>query len=543
MKNLLLLAAASMAISVANAQKYDRDNLEFNNTHLPSKLIYDQIKTFAYNVTVFGGDPAQLSVGDVAGMAYQFRSYDKADYSTADMKINYTVGPFAFVNEKTVSRQVDEEVNKVKTKVTKYKRVYEFKYPLRVEVINAKNSVRLLVNEYSAANLRSIESYEFNSESEAVAYFDKNKAEALRSDITGHVKNFVKGINSTTADQYDFYPAATVLSAYQFKKWDKADEYNKHVDHLKQVIKTMTAGENPYQAKEKLKDDIAYFQQFEGVFKPDDKKEDILFFGNYMNLATLYFCLDDMDKAQFYIAKLDSSDKKESTTKVFKSYIVSAQNRMAKHFLTTTHLDYNPVKDYRIAGKKFSSDALSAAENTVQGLGEEGIANANDVVKFANGNTLKGKVIYYAESNTLKLLPAHKPDSTVLLNAENTLSFNMDSSRYQSAKFKSGGTVVKQLLKVKYQSDKIILLNFLNPNLTEQDLVGTIRPGEELVTIWSGLGLKKSLGNYFEDCAEVAKKAKDGAYGSAMNTEVNKYIQMCTDYTNACGNKTAAIDK
>jgi hypothetical protein len=530
--------AALLAVTswTAGAQKYDRENLEFNNTHLPSKLIYDQIKTYGVNVQVYGSDPAQLSGPQVAGWSYAFQSFDRVDPMSADMRINYTVGPFSYVGEKTISRTVDEEQNKVKVRVTKYKRVYEYRYPVRVEVLNTKNGVRMYFNEYSSQNIRSIEGYEFNSESEAVNYFEKNKLETLKSQIAGHVSSFVKGVNSTLADQYDFFPASNVLNVFQFKKWDKDDEYNAHVTHVKSVMKTMTAGEGPDFIREKLKADLDYFHSFEGVFKADDKKEDILYFGNYMNLATLYFCMDDMDKAEFYLGKLDSVDKKEGMTNVLKSYIRSARTRMAKHLLATTHLDYNPVKDYRLAGKTFSSDALSAAENVINGMGAEGLAKANDQVQFTNGTTARGKVIWYAESQSLKLIPADKPEQPMLLNADNVVSFNMDTLRYVAAKVRYG-TVMKKFFAVKYASEKIQLLCELTPQFTEGAIFSMIRPNEELVTIIGGFGMKKELGKYFEDCADVAAKAKDGDYGKALTADARKYVQMCEEYTN-CG-KTA----
>lgn len=530
--------AAMLAVTswTAGAQKYDRENLEFNNTHLPSKLIYDQIKTYGVNVQVYGNDPSQLSSPQVAGWTYNFQSFDRVDPMSADMRINYTVGPFSYVGEKTISRTVDEEQNKVKVRVTKYKRVYEYRYPVRVEVVNAKNGVRLYYNEYSSQNVRSFEGYEFNSESEAVNYFEKNKLETLKSQIAGHVSSFVKGVNGTLADQYDFFPASNVLNVFQFKKWDKDDEYNAHVTHVKSVMKTMTAGEGPDFIREKLKADLDYFHSFEGVFKADDKKEDILYFGNYMNLATLYFCMDDMDKAEFYLAKLDSVDKKEGMTNLLKGYIRSSRARMAKHLLTTTHLNYNPVKDYRLAGKSFSSDALSAAENTMNGLGAEGLAKANDQVKFADGTSGIGKVIWYAESNTLKLIPADKPESPVLLNPDNVVAFNIDTVQYIAAKVRYSA-VYKRFFAVKYTSDKIKLLCEQTAQFADGTTYSLLRPNEELVTIIGGFGMKKELGKYFEDCPGVSTKAKDGDYGKALTADAKKYVLMCEEYTN-CG-KTA----
>src|SRR5688572_12037876 len=105
MNRFLLSAIVLASCSLATAQKSDRENLEFNNTHLPAKLIYDQIKTYSYRFTVFGGDPSQLTTSELSAMSYQFKSFGNADQSSSDMRINYTVGPFTFVEEKTESRR------------------------------------------------------------------------------------------------------------------------------------------------------------------------------------------------------------------------------------------------------------------------------------------------------------------------------------------------------------------------------------------------------------------------------------------------------
>ncbi|MBL7749604.1 MAG: hypothetical protein JNM19_19350, partial [Chitinophagaceae bacterium] len=98
----------------------------------------------------------------------------------------------------------------------------------------------------------------------------------------------------------------------------------------------------------------------EGKFNPKDKKEDILYFVNYYNLATLFYCLDDFEKATYYIQKLDSNNKQDGNASYFKKLINIAVARTTKHLLTTTHLDYNPVKDFRLGGKEYVSDAGAA---------------------------------------------------------------------------------------------------------------------------------------------------------------------------------------
>ncbi|HEX7847849.1 MAG TPA: hypothetical protein VF476_18745 [Chitinophagaceae bacterium] len=533
MRKLFLSLCILIALG-SHAQKFDREWFGYQNTHLPSKLIYDQLKTYGVNVMVNNSNMYTMDPTFANNLAIAFTSYDKVDYSNADMKATVVYGPCSFIEEKTSSSVREEEVNKVKVKVTYYKRILTFRFPISYKLVNGKNNVPLYTNEFSSTNIRTIETAEFKSESEASNYLNSNR----NSFVNGHVNElctqFMKNSNAVIREMFDFFTNQANLEIYQVKKWDKDDEYNGHVKNVTNIIKSQTADEQPEVVKAKLEKDIAYFQSFDGVFKADDKKEDILYFINNFNLATIFFCLDDFEKAKSYIQKLEISDKQEGSTKNLNNYIKSAETRTAKHFVTNTHLTYNPVKDYRLAGKQFQSDAASATENIASSM-NSGKVEATDKVVMTDNKEIVGKIIFVKERGELQMIPKDSPDKPVVLTPINCQKFNIDSVNYVVVKNKGNGSPVKQFYLVHYSSDKIKLIQYVNNSFVPDGAyVGFIRPAEEFVTFGTGLGVKKKLASYFEDCKDVSEKAKDGDFGGAFSKDLlGNFKRLCAEY-DAC---------
>jgi hypothetical protein len=533
-KNFLL---ACVFITLANctlAQKFDREWFIYQNTHLPSKLIYDQIKTYGVNTMVNNSNMYTMDYNVANNLAISFSSYDKVDYANADLKATVVYGPCSFIEEKTSSRTAEEEVNKVKVRVTYFKRILSFRFPISYRLVNSHNNVTLYNNEFSSGNVRTIETSEFKSETEAANYLNTNRNQFVANHVNALCQDFMKNSNASIRDMFDFYTNQTQMEIYQVKKWDKDDEYNAHVKSAVNVFKSATPDEQPELLKEKLKNDIAYFQTFEGVFKADDKKEDILYFINYFNLATIFFCLDDFEKASFYTQKLEASDKQEASTRNLNAYIKSATTRMAKHFVTNTHLTYNPIKDYRLAGKSFASDAASATENIASSM-TSGKIEAKDKVTMTDNTEVAGKIIFVKERAELQLIPKDNPDRPIVLTPLNCQKFSIDTLNYIVAKNNSGGAPVKQFYIVHYSSDKIKLIQYMdNAFVPNAGYIGFIRPKEEFVTFGTGLGVKKKLANYFEDCKQVSEKAKDGDFGGAFSKNLlDNFKKLCTEY-DAC---------
>lgn len=535
MKRTIVLTFALICTLGAMAQKFDREWYTLQNTHLPSKLIYDQVKSYGVSVMTNSSNMYTMDNNFANSLVVTLNSYEKKDYSSADLKVSVTYGPCTFIDETTSSSTREEEVNKQKVKVTYYKRVLNFRFPITYRLVNGRNNVTLYANDFSSGNVRTIETSEFKSEAEAANYLNTNRNTFVANHVNELCQNFMRNSNSSIRDMFDFFPNSTQMEIFQVKKWDKDDEYNAHVKNVIGIFKAQTADEQPEGIREKLKNDIAYFQAFDGVFKADDKKEDILYFVNHYNLATIFFSLDDFEKAKYHLDKLSASDKQEGSTKMLKSYVKSAETRIARHFVANTHLDYNPVADYRLAGKSFASDAASSSENIAASMAS-GKVEANDKAVMADNKEVTGKIAFIREKGELQMIPKESPDKPIVLTPANCLRFSIDSINYVSVKDKgAGGAPVKQFYQVLYSSDKIKLLEFMTNSFSpNDDFIGFIRPNEEFITYGTGMGVKKRLASYFEDCPAVSEKAKDGDFGSALSKNMTANLKKICEEYDAC---------
>jgi hypothetical protein len=534
MKIIVLFISSTILFFTAFAQKTNREIFEYRYTHIPEKLIYDQIKTYGTYVNVLPSNGFTLDYNFATSIAGVFNAYTKVPYENADMQIKINYGPYVALEEKTVSAAVTEEVNGVKVSKTKYKRRLTFRFPINYTITNRKNGVQLYYHEHYDQFARTIETQEYYTEQEAVNYFDQTRLSSLQNNINQHVQLYCSGINGAARDLFDFYPTMGYGAIFKFKKWDKADEYNDHVKHVINTFKLMTADENAAPYLQKLSGDINYFKQFEGKFIPDDKDEDILYFGNYYNLASIYTFLDDYKSAAYFLQKLDSSKKEKTLTASLNNILDRINRRNAKHFLANTHINYNPVSDYRLSDKTILSDAMSSTEQMTQSV-SGGIVETSDELITTEGKTLLGKIFFERETAQLKMILTDKTAAAMLVTPSNSVSLKIGNENYIVAKANVDGALQKNFYRIEYKSDKIQLLQLLKNDLTVyQDYLGLLRPNEDLVNILLGLSVKKNMGKYFKDCPTVSDKAKDGEYGGSIygtKDRLGKFIEMCKQYT------------
>lgn len=516
----------------AKAQKFDREYFNLQHANIPQKLIYDQIKTYAFSTQSSGEYlPYDAITRNVPGLS----SYENVPFANADLKISVVYGPYQIIEEKTNVSTREEEVNKVKVKVNYYSRTLSFRFPITYRAVNSKNGVLLWSADMSNQTIHSIGTSEFRSETEAFNYLNTNKSALLIGKTTEIVNGFTGNQNAYFKRNFDFYPTKELVDIYKFKKWKQDDEYNTHVKNVIKTFEQTTYDEKPSMVISKLQADIDYFNSFEGKFNPTDKDEDILYWGNYYNLATIYYCLDNCDKADFYLTKLiDSSKKQTDNTKGLKNLVNSLRARFTKHYLTDRHFTHNPVKDYRLANQTITSDAASAAESVAGGM-SSGAVEANDYIINMENKEVKGKVVVDATKQQIQFIPKDDPSKIEVLSPVSILGFKKDSVVYEVHKNLSNpSNPVKQFYKLVYSSPKIKLLEYVNAVLVPDiNYTATLRPKDEGIFFIASLGMKKKLAKYFEDCKEVSDKAGDGDYGKGLNFTIDKFVQMCKDY-DAC---------
>ena len=312
---LTLIAVLLFISSIANAQSFKSDFFFLHHTNVPDRLIYDQIKTYSFNANSTG---EFLPYDAISNNTLVLSAYQSA--ANADMKIQVDYGPLQIVEEKTRKSSKTEEVNKVKVTTYTYAREINFRFPISYKATNTKNNVLIWNGQMLNTTIHNITTPEFNTEAEAITYVINNKLTLMPTKAAEIVNNFTGNQNAYFKRGIDFYPTQTEMEIFRFKKWKRDDEYNDHVKNVIKIFNQSTYEESPKLIFNKVKTDIDFFNSFDGQFNPKDKDDDILYWGNYMNLATIYYSLDDVEKADFYLKKLsDSSEKKTDYVKSLKN--------------------------------------------------------------------------------------------------------------------------------------------------------------------------------------------------------------------------------
>ncbi len=527
---LILLVALCTLGNGAFAQKNSRENVKINFTHIPYKLIYDQIKTYSYRVYL-SGERHGYSQGEVKQLMPKLTSFQEATTGDADMKVTVSLGPLNVVENRLVSENRTREKDGKKESYTVYYILFSAKYNMTFEAVNAKNGMVIYrrATDPETPDI-TFKSEEFSSHSYASSYWENNSATVIAGNIRGATERFVSGAGNGFKAMFDFYPTTENAVFYSVKKTDIADLFNGNLNKLMSTLKTMTSDESPDIYKKRLSAQIGYFESIQDQFDPKDKKVDVLYSAINFNLASLYYCLDDFERAGFYMERLKAVKDNEAQKRELAERIDNAQKVVEKHLLPNRHLDYNPVLDFRLEGKPFVSDAMSSAEKQVKDL-VEGNITADDTVILSTDEMLVGKVVYDDIKHTFSIVLPDDAGNPILLTPAKVSSFSYGEQRYYTVKQSNGsGGLVRHFAVVLFESDKIKLLEKTDGNYNPIKSYMLWSSAQEMPAEIE-MGFKKTLSKYLADCDNVSTKVKDGEYGSAFSFDITKFIKLCQDYT------------
>lgn len=508
------------------AQKNSREYVTLNYIHLPGRLIYDEIKTYSYSVR-YAGSRNPFTTDEMIQKLAALTSY-AVNNENPDLRISYNIGAFSNGNLETVTSSETKEVNGKKEKYSVYSYKYTAQYPMAVTATNTKNGIVLYQNAVGSkdANIY-VTTYSYKTMSELNKYWSDNSGKMINEAMTKQVTDFIAGTNSALKNSFDFYPVTERQALFSLKRTDIANEFNAHVEKTIAILKNMTPDESVAIYKNKLKDEIAYFESLQDKFNKTDKKEKVLYTSVNFNLAAVFYCLDDFGKAQQYLDRLADVKEDESDKKWLAKNIKAWQPLLAKHLLDSRHLDYNPVIDFRLTGKDYKSDALSAAETAIKNMDTE---SATDLVIFSDGTEATGKVVFFEQTAEYKLVLPEKTDDPMVLTPEKVAEFNVGELKYCTTKYaEPGGPLTRRFAFVHFKSDAITLMEKLDGKLAGMKIYMLQSSSQESPLVLSS-GVKKAMSEYLKDCAEVSKKAKDGDYGG-MFTTLEKQMTLCEEYT------------
>jgi hypothetical protein len=505
--------------------------------HLPERLIYDEIKTYSYSI-IFDGERNPFSLEEIRKKSLTFESFKEVE--KGDMEIRYRFGPLTFRDRKIVVTKQTREVNGKKEEYKIYHYDYVASYPMTVSASNTKNGFVVLSSERGTKSGEPnvlFSTKTFRSETELLDYWERSQNKLINDVLANNVNEFISFINEAMRNRFDFFRTKEYQFFFTLKKVDIADKFNAQVQTIIKTMSNITANEPTERAKEELATQIAYLEELKDKYKPTDKKEDVLFFSVNYNLASLYYCLDDMEKAEYYIRRLDEVKEDRSYRNDLSRSIAIARERMSKHMLDTRHLDYNPVTDFRLADKKYKSDAIGNAEYEARGM-LDGTTTATDYIVLYDGTQLNGKVTFSENDGEYMFYSETQPDKPVTLNPAKHREFISGENMYFAAKYKDVRDVLAlQFALVHYRSKYIMLLEKITAQYAQRErlymLLKLTGEDDDKPMDFSPLSMKKDISKYLEDCIIIPERVKSGEYGNLLSVTLDKLKKLCEDYT-AC---------
>lgn len=529
-KNLLITILICIAATSLFAQKNKRESVKLSYINLPHKLIYDQIKTYSSSVSCIGNtNPYVPTKADIQ----KLKSYEVNDVNP-DMKIEVNIGP---LNSSKIDQQTykhESESNGVKTASYTYSMRYEGNYIFTYRAFNTKNNYNIYnFKSQTSSDQKNItlETDQFNSANELNSFWKKNADILVNEAVSKFVREQLYNCNNSFSRTVDFTPTKEDISFFLLKKSDIDDEFNKNIQEVINVVKEIPSNDDIKIYRESLASKITYLLSLADKYKKEDKKEDVLYMSVNYDLACLYYSLDMLPEAKATIEKISDMKVDENYTKELSSRINDQSTKMARHFVDSRHLDYNPVKDFRLEGKNFTSNALNYSEIELKKF-KDG-AESTDIVSYFNGITGNGKVIFDEEKGIVLLYTRADINNPTTLKPTNVKQFTKNNITYVSATKNGSDGVMRQFFSTRYFSEKIRLVEVLDSNLKGTGVFGiqiASKINAPIHDFSNAFTLKKDLAEYISDCPIVSEKVKKGVYITMFKFSVEKMLELCKDY-------------
>ena len=529
-KGILFIIVLCLISSSIFSQKNKRVTVKLSYINLPQKLIYDQIKTYSATVSCIGNvNPFVPAKSDLLAL----KSYDVNDLNP-DMKIALTIGPLNPIKTEQQNYSTQTESNGVKSTITTYSFKYYANYAFAYQAVNTKNNYKLVNisdgGSNSSGNI-SFETSSFSTTKDLHAYWQKEGENLVNDAVKTYVQGRLSNCNNYMARTFDFIPTNENVTFFLLKKSDIDDEFNKNIEEVMNTIKVIPSNDDIKIYSGSLASKITYLLSLTDKYKKEDKKENVLYMSVNYDLAALYYSLDMLAEAQSTIDKISDMKVDDRYIKELSTQIKVESVKMNKHFLTTRHLDFNPVKDFRLGGLDFISNALNYNEIELKKY-KEG-AESTDMVSYFDGTTAKGKIIFDDDKGLILLYNREDINNPLTMKPTSAKQFSKKNIMYVSATINSAQGVVRQFFGTRYFSDKIRLVEILDSNFKGTGNFGiqtTLKINAPIHDFSNGFSLKKDLAEYVNDCPYVSEKAKKGEYVTLFRFTVEKMIDLCKDY-------------
>ncbi|HEY8402111.1 MAG TPA: hypothetical protein VIK89_12655, partial [Cytophagaceae bacterium] len=443
-----------------------------------------------------------------------------------------------------------------------YYYIYNYTLPMSYEIyadnkriaggeIKAKqqNSAAPSVDQFS------YKSKSFNSSTDANNFWNGSGKAEVRNHIKGNFENKFKEFLAEVKYDIDYYPSTATTSFGMFKTTKKADftVYEKAAESAERALETLVAGQPRTGLRNALDSAMTFWSTTLSTLDPTNKEQDKLFFVCANNLANSYLWMDNIDSALYFVSVAEKAKFREGYLSMLKYEIETRQKQLntLKAFgidpytgparATQEEIDAINAKaeEDRLNKEAEIAARIAAAEKKFAPV----IENYDGYIIDRADKKVSGKIICYKANNGERtgknFFVADGADKEMELTASFVKACEFGSNKYELVKYADATGLGKetQLLLVAYESNKIKVYKsyykLKNSDTYTTDIYYK-RPDEEVATntttVAFTVAYKKQLAKYFENCAEINKKALAGDYTDSPEMR----IAAAVDYSNSC---------
>lgn len=328
-----------------NAQRVDLDRFNFSYTYrdFPEEPLPDQYKTFNIRIEATPGLGIDFSIPqytreiNIEGL----KKVEGTGHITALLILDDILVEKSELKERI---QVTKNKQGIEEKKSFFSTEMIYSFSARLSVFDYKGQT-LISNRILSdrSNKKTFKTPEQGSASDANSYFS-NKAGEIRNNLS---KQLAAGVIVQAGDflntQYG-YPVRRVNDIFWIlnnKRHASYRDQQKAWNDFRNAVVLINENEPLVKAKEKMQPVINYFEKAKKQYSGTDKEDRKMRYASYYNLAKIYLCLDEPEKAIAEADALSMNDYDEKDGKYLRASAEQLKEKLRKSNSSTRHFEIN----------------------------------------------------------------------------------------------------------------------------------------------------------------------------------------------------------
>lgn len=540
----LLLGVASA--SLLSGQKITTEKFPVQYTLLPLSPLNPAFTTFSVNVHSGGSSLANLGLTPTSlANLIKFQGFKKVSGTSGHFRVNVQVG-YLSIGKETTENTVKTTKHKdgTETKTTYYYRRTSFAIPVSYRVTDFEGKLIKEGSVSSQTTGKVISSKQFASYSALNTYWQDNRNNLIYGEAKKFVTKQVKSIQSLLSNSYDYRKITYEKDELEVpgKKVDGYEAFNKAYETVKKAFENMRPNEPIKDLITAVQPTLDFWLGTMDKYPMGNKKTEKMRHACLMNLATVYFWLEDLEQSEKYANECLQISWKDGRPKRLLKQVEEVKKKFAINKINTRHIDRDLAN---------AEPPSNSTDDEVPVFEETGnMATMEGYIINEKGDTLVGDFIVNTEE---QMELNFGPEGNVVFTCEvdgeaekNTLdpttikAFQIKERNFMILSFTPGNKGNKEagnhLMECIYDTDRIKVFKFYpyDNKLGDVKMEYAFQKTSEEVPISTSstqfLLFKKGMAKYFADCPDLAELAGEGEF----ENEEDSLIQAARIFAEVC---------